>query len=527
MHPRLPYYQALPLGLTCLLGSASIMACEQPAEIELNIHTIFDESEPDTTWLHKLANNLHIDTQKATLENELAFLSPCEADPQKLYEVERHLRSRNYLRDAKVQLVKDARHTAPRIQIDTWDTWSLMPIMDFGRKGGKNHFEVGLKDRNLLGLGVDAELAYFSDPQRSGYKLDTEFPLFMGHNSSARVRLIDSPDGYQRSVFFDKPLVSVDSDFGGSVGFNREDRVDTLFHNSQDELLFRHQIDYQTLNMGWKIGNWDDHHLRVLAGWTKDEHRFSEPQSDYLPDDRIFNYPWVGMEWLEDDFVTMRNLHLIEEKEDINLGWHLQANLGHNLASGPQQGAWLWNLSASKGLAWNANTLLLARLQAGGFAGGEQDHSSMTGRFGGELIHRINQRFAWYASAAWQFSDNPTLDNPVNLGGDTGLRGYPLQYQYGEQTLLFSTELRYYPRINLFKLFELGGAVFYDAGKSFGDTPRANEETGLLQSAGIGARLYSTHSSDRQVIHIDLVHPFSDQEDVSGLEFRVEVKHAF
>jgi hemolysin activation/secretion protein len=113
------------------------------------------------------------------------------------------------------------------------------------------------------------------------------------------------------------------------------------------------------------------------------------------------------------------------------------------------------------------------------------------------------------------------------LGDDSGVRGYPLNYQHGERTTQFTLEARYYPHINIYKLFELGGAAFIDAGKAFGNSPVANVNTSVLASVGIGARFYSTHSSDAQVIHLDLVKPLSTDTNVNGIEFRITTKHSF
>jgi hemolysin activation/secretion protein len=107
------------------------------------------------------------------------------------------------------------------------------------------------------------------------------------------------------------------------------------------------------------------------------------------------------------------------------------------------------------------------------------------------------------------------------------LRGFPLQYQHGENTTLFTSELRYYPQVNLFKLFELGGVVFWDVGKASGTSTIKNIDNGWLNSLGIGARFFSTHSSESQVIHLDIAFPISDNDQLNGVEIRAETKSAF
>ena len=40
---------------------------------------------------------------------------------------------------------------------------------------------------------------------------------------------------------------------------------------------------------------------------------------------------------------------------------------------------------------------------------------------------------------------NPDMGEQLLLGGDNGLRGYPLRYQSGNKSLLFNVERRAYP----------------------------------------------------------------------------------
>ena len=55
------------------------------------------------------------------------------------------------------------------------------------------------------------------------------------------------------------------------------------------------------------------------------------------------------------------------------------------------------------------------------------------------------------------------------LGGDNGLRGYPLRYQAGDDNALMTLEQRFYSNWQPLKLFNVGAAVFFDAGRTWGD----------------------------------------------------------
>ena len=113
------------------------------------------------------------------------------------------------------------------------------------------------------------------------------------------------------------------------------------------------------------------------------------------------------------------------------------------------------------------------------------------------------------------------------LGGETGIRGYPLQYQHGKHSTQFTFEARYYPHINIYKLLELAAAAFIDTGRVFGQAKPLQNQSSWMTSVGLGARLYSTHSSEARVIHLDIIKPVTADPNVNSIEFRVTTKQSF
>ena len=253
-----------------------------------NIHfkrnTIFDEQDKDILFFHRWVNALHITTKQITLKNEAAFfLKKCHKTEHDLAELERHLRGRKFIRDAKV--TTDA--SLNNITVETWDNWSLMPTFSYGRKGGVNTYSVGIKDRNLLGLGIDAQLQSFSNAQRSGYKLDTTVPLFLQKNTELILRIADNNDGKQNALFINKAFAGLDTDYAYSIGFNDEKRSDTLFQNGQTLTNFRHNIAYKTVNYSWLSQSFyndqthSDDKLRYSIGITQNRNVFSPSEPAY------------------------------------------------------------------------------------------------------------------------------------------------------------------------------------------------------------------------------------------------------
>lgn len=119
------------------------------------------------------------------------------------------------------------------------------------------------------------------------------------------------------------------------------------------------------------------------------------------------------------------------------------------------------------------------------------------------------------------------VDNPVMLGGDNGLRGYPLRYQSGDKSLLFTIEQRFFTDWYPFRLFHVGAAVFFDAGRTWGDNPAGSANLGWLKDVGIGLRIGSSRSGLGRVTHIDLAFPMDGDSSIRSVQFLIETKKSF
>src|SRR5690606_20479136 len=118
-------------------------------------------------------------------------------------------------------------------------------------------------------------------------------------------------------------------------------------------------------------------------------------------------------------------------------------------------------------------------------------------------------------------------DDQVLLGGDNGLRGYPLRYQSGKHRAALTLEQRFYTDWYPFRLFRVGYAVFFDAGRTWGRDPRGEPSRGMLYDLGIGLRLSSPRSSGRSVVHVDLAFPVGGADSIDDVQLIVETKRSF
>jgi hemolysin activation/secretion protein len=123
------------------------------------------------------------------------------------------------------------------------------------------------------------------------------------------------------------------------------------------------------------------------------------------------------------------------------------------------------------------------------------------------------------------------LDNPLTLGGDNGLRGYPLRYQTGDGRALLTLEERFYTGWYPFKLFHVGGAVFADIGRAFGGERESaalqSPNLGTLRDVGFGLRFANSRSALANVLHLDIAFPLDGDASIKGVQFLIETRRSF
>jgi hypothetical protein len=79
-----------------------------------------------------------------------------------------------------------------------------------------------------------------------------------------------------------------------------------------------------------------------------------------------------------------------------------------------------------------------------------------------------------------------------------------------------------------FRLFRVGGAVFADLGRTWGDAPFASPSEGLLGDAGFGLRIGNARSGGAgNVLHVDLAFPLGGPSDVDSMQLLLQAHHSF
>ncbi|NMP15749.1 hypothetical protein [Thalassotalea sp. Y01] len=498
----------------------------QPMTVEFINQPIFSDDIEQHYFFHDWANKLHINTTESTLRQESSwFVSQCQLTAKQLAEWERKLRKLSYIEEADIK-VDDK---AAKVTVTTRDNWSLLPTLDFSRKGGKNRYALGVKERNFLGRGIELDLKTFENSRRSGFIANATVPHVLFANSELGLRFADNDDGQQQAISLAKKFASSADSYAYKLFYNDNERVDTLFHNDNDEYEYGHDILNYFASYQHLLSNNQQRFWRMQFGYGLDRHRFAiedDNTAPFLPADREFSALFVGLEFQQKQHQKLSNIYQVGKIEDINFGWHIQSRLAISDGQDDNTRDSSWQLSASKFFNLGAQWYLAFNSAVDYDQNHQQDRTRAL--VTGELFWTLADRWTLYLKSANQYSDNEYLDRIVTIGGDTGLRGYPVQYQHGENSHLYTLEGRYYPNLNWWRLFNVAGVAFYDRGKATGDSILVNDEDGWLDSVGLGLRLYSPHAAgDNKVIHVDLAYALSDNDDVKGLEIRLLARRHF
>jgi hypothetical protein len=271
---------------------------------------------------------------------------------------------------------------------------------------------------------------------------------------------------------------------------------------------------------------------RWLYGVASEEHTFRPtldvPEPLLLPPNRKLVYPWFGWQWIEDDYREMTELNDMGRTEDISLGLNVVTSVGFaKRRFGSDRDATLFEVSAAHG--WEPGLpggLLL--LETGASTRREdQGYVNSQVYFTGDYYRRNLGRHMFSVSLAVLATDALDPENQILLGGDTGLRGFPIRYQAGESRVVLNVEQRFFTDYYPWRLFRIGWAVFADAGRVGGRDPRATEPQGALYDVGAGLRLTSPRASGRNVVHIDLAFPLNADPSIDSVQFVVETKSSF
>lgn len=536
------------LGLTLALATAGGAAfaaaggCDVPPamleaegarirSITIDNLNIFDLTQPEEDQpIFRLLNDLHVRTRPEVIQRQLLFAEGDPFEQRLLEESGRLLRATPYLYEASVAIAGcDAGEVD--ILVRTRDVWTLKLGFSLSRSGGESRSGIDLEEENLLGRGGSIRYVRRIDEERTSTEIGYRDSNLRGRRIALDTSLADNSDGHVVALSLSRPFYALDvrRAMGGSA--LDEKRNDLVYALGDEVGKFRHDIESYNFFIGRSDGWSDGWVQRWLTGFVYDRHRFEaiDERLDpaLVPEYRRLVYPYVEYQLLEDDFQRASNLDQIYRIEDVRLGAEIRLRLGFSgTALGADRSALIfWNTAR-----WAHGDPARQFWSYDAYASGRVEGSELRNAvFGGTArwYLRQSERRLLFAAVRADVGEALDRDNPLEIGGDDGLRGYPLRYQRGERRAQFTIEQRYFTDYYLWRLFRVGGAVFFDAGRVWGRDPFGSENLGLLRDVGFGLRLSSTRSSVGKMIHIDFAFPLDGDDSIDDFQFLVEGKRSF
>jgi outer membrane protein assembly factor BamA len=516
---------ALPSGAELEAAGAII------GDIVIDVGDVFDTSiEGEDGWLYRTANKLHINTKPSVISGQLLFKTGDPYRQRIIDESERILRAKGYLYDARIVPTRWDGHTVD-LEVRTRDNWTLNPGISFSRKGGANTFGLAIEEDNLLGTGQEIGVEYDDNPDRKSVALSFFDPHFRHSFDRLGITYADADDGDAKILSYSRPFYSLDSQFAAGIYLNNNRRNDSRYELGKNVGEFEHRQDYYEVSRGWSKGLQGRWVRRWTAGFTYSRDRFApdpeQPLGGPLPEDREFVYPWIGWELLENGFQERVNQDQILRTEDVLVGRYATARLGYApTAFGSDRNALIASASLRNGADLDSRQSVFGSVSASGRLEGDE---IANGILSAEARYYLStsRRSKFYAAISGALTERLDTELQLLLGGDNGLRGYPLRYQAGTARALFTVEERFYTNWYPFRLFHVGAAAFFDMGRTWGTDVTGEQSLGLLRDIGIGLRLGSSRSSFGNVLHVDLAFPLDGGDDIDSVQLLVQTKGSF
>ena len=502
-------------------------------EILVRVYDVFDPSDPrEDNWLYRAANTLHYKTRESAVVDQLTFRAGQPLKAQRLEESERILRQRRYLYDAVVRIARyDPEANVADIEVSVRDVWTLNPGISYSNTGDRSRTSFEIEELNLFGRGQKLQIGWDDDVDRTSTSVQWLNHNLFGSRWELALNYADLSDGQTQSLALERPFYSLDARRASGGYWYDDQRVQTRYDLGQPVDAFEVDTLQYDLHYGWSKGLQDGWTRRWVAGLRYDEQAFAaapgETSPAALPEYRKFIYPWIRREWVQDAYEQLRNHDMIGRREDVYLGTAWSASLGYAATGlGSSDNAWLLagSLTSAReyrpGRQWSVDAATRGRLQSG-----DLRDAVLTAQ--ARHYWQIGRRQTFYASMTGTLTEELDPDRQLLLGAEEGLRGYPLRYQTGTASALVTLEHRIYTDWYPFRFFHVGGAAFFDTGRTWGPTLSGEPPRGWLSDVGLGLRLGNSRSGLGSTIHVDFTYALNAVPGEDRFTISVDTKRGF
>ncbi len=476
------------------------------SEVRVQRENVFDESE-NAYWLARVANALHIVTRERVVRRELLIPEGAPYDSAAAEETARNLRKLGIFREVSV----DSTRTDAGLQqnVTTRDSWSTMVYLTFKSSGDQVTWGAGLTEKNLLGSHIKLGYKYTKDPDRSTTSFSTTIPRVwraLGFEASYD----KLSDGLSSRFMASAPFLAITTPKSASIELQYIDR-DVLRFFEGEEIAsdtVRRLMTKGTLNAAWAAHASRGGFVRLGSTLQVRREDFGDFGDSTIANENrsVFGELGMNVEGSTTKFKVVQGYRTLTGSEDIDLSstvrgelWVAPNGWGYErFGVGP-------GLTVHLGKEVSSGFALFDLKATSLFTGAGLDSGSVTSKAVLALQPRQGQAFVVNLSGGMQ--KNPYPGEEFDLGLTYGPRGFPQHAFTGDRAFFTSAEYRWVVIPDLFKIFGIGVATFFDYGGAWytGSSTRTGTD------AGVGLRIGSIRSaSGKGATRIDLVHRFAN-----------------
>ena len=500
-------------------------------------YNVFDKLNPDEdSRFYQGLNRIHVVTKRSVILSQLLFKENDIYDADRVQESARILRSRGYFSSAVViPVLCNERLT---ILVATQDSWGLEPEISASRKGGENNTAFALTEDNLFGTGSEIAIGYESDAERDRYFVNYFTPHVFNTPYAVSFGYGETSDGNDFSVALVKPFISLLTESSFGVGVTQQNFLETIDQNEVELTAYQRQTRRINAFYGhaFEISGKRSQRWTLGLSQIRDRFDFRLNTRARLPADERVNSVWGEYSLIENDFAVLENLNFIGQLEDIQLGRTARLRLGLSPSgwndANTQQFPYELEYSRSF-LKENWYTNFTGR-GTGAYAksSAARSHARFFASLSTSYALNLNNRVS--ASYRLAFTENVRPHEQILLGGESGMRGYPLEYRRGKLQSVVTIDRRIYTDWHWFNIARVGWLLFADFG-TIHEGPDARlgfsypdvEENEILADVGFGLRLNSSKTKTDKVLHVDVAFPLIDADNIDTFQLTLTAQSSF
>ncbi|OGS47100.1 MAG: hypothetical protein A2539_08375 [Elusimicrobia bacterium RIFOXYD2_FULL_34_15] len=505
----------ISLALFLFIPGGTITYADSPSALPIHInkisivvHDIYDFKKSERlSFLYSWANKLHKKTNDNVVRRELLFKEGDKYDPALIVESERILRSYPYFRKVSIH-VSEPEKDKVNIIVETHDAWTTEFQADWGTTASQTNWLLGFEELNVLGQGQRIKVSYKKNLDEKIQTFVFQDPRFLNSHVNLKTYFDKGEKSESWGLQCNRPFFATIAKWSAGFDLASQKESQELLTNGEKTSSF--DAYHRTANIftGYAITATHDKRSAVTLTGNTGSTVFSNiavPNDVSPPIDRKLNGGTISYSFEKISFIKEMHITKFDRDEDFFLGPQHVVSYGmfpKKLGSTEEEK--VFEYYYGRGVPINSGQFALFNLYSRNQFRQNMDNTGKQA-ISSQYYHRIARQNTLVVDMEFTKLINPDNDKELLLGGESGLRGYSVREFSGNKKFFFSIEDRLFLKDDVWKLFSVGGALFFDSGMVW----RKDESVDLNEiksDVGIGFRFGLTRSSTAKVVRVDLAY---------------------